>query len=98
MRLTHAHVRVHHHVTLSVVGTSDISISLSALDTSMNLGVHDRISLVDVLVVVTVATQRVGSPFTLVAHVAIQVTIISLHHVLCRGSQGRHHANSDRNK
>ena len=75
--LGNTHVGGHHQVALPIMGTGDIGITSSTLDTSMLLGVEDRLALIDVLIIVSITRNGESCIFPLVTHVAIEITIIS---------------------
>jgi hypothetical protein len=76
--LGNTHVGSHHQVALPIMGTGDIGITSSTLDTSMLLGVEDRLALIDVLIIVTITRNGESRIFASVTHVAIEITIVSL--------------------
>ena len=71
--------------------TGDVGIAGTAFDAGMLFWIEDRIAAIDVLIVVTITGNSVGCPLPLIAHMTIEITIISLYKILCshwhRGSQ-----------
>lgn len=63
--LGNTHVGGHHQVALPINGTGDIGITSSTLDTSMLLGVEDRLAHIDVLIIVTITRNGESRIFPL---------------------------------
>ncbi|CUQ64639.1 Uncharacterised protein [Segatella copri] len=53
--------------------------------------IEDRVAIIDVLIVVAITGNGIGCPLPLIAHVTIEITIISPYKILCchwhKGSQ-----------
>ena len=93
LALGHTHIGGDHQIALARIGlATHVGITLSTLDTCQLGGIHDGLAFVEVVVVKTIATERVCCKFTLVAHVAIEITIGTFLQVLSReGKCGKPH-------
>lgn len=81
--LAHAHIGGNHDVSFTIMHTGDVGIAGTAFDAGMLFWIEDRIAAIDVLIVVTITGNSVGCPLPLIAHMTIEITIISLHKILC---------------
>ncbi len=83
--LSHAHVRGHHQIARPVILAADIGIARAAFDACMFRGREDGVAVYQVVKVQTVAAQRICRPFSAIAHMAVQIAVVSFLQVLCRG-------------
>ena len=76
--LAHAHIGGNHDVSFTIMHTGDVGIAGTAFDAGMLFWIEDRIAAIDVLIVVTITGNSVGCPLPLIAHMTIEITIITL--------------------
>ena len=80
----HVHVGTEHEVARAVVTTEDVGIAGSPLDACMLSIAEDGVATKQVVVVQSVATQRISRPRpSVTVHVAVEITIIAHLRVLC---------------
>ena len=60
--LAHAHIGGNHDVSFTIMHTGDVSITGSAFNAGMLFWIEDRVAAIDVLIVVTITGNSVGSP------------------------------------
>ena len=60
--LANAHIGGNHDVTLAIVHAGDVGITGSAFNAGMLFWIEDRVVAIDVLIVVTITGNSVGSP------------------------------------
>lgn len=60
--LANAHIGGNHDVTLAIVHAGDVGITGSAFNAGMLFWIEDRVAAIDVLIVVTITGNSVGSP------------------------------------
>lgn len=60
--LSNAHIGGNHDVTLAIVHAGDVGITGSAFNAGMLFWIEDRVAAIDVLIVVTITGNSVGSP------------------------------------
>ena len=80
-----------HTPVIAIVHAGDVGIAGTAFDAGVLFWIEDWVATIDVLIVVTITGNGIGCPLTLIAHVTIEITIISLYKILCshwhKGSQ-----------
>ena len=81
--LAHAHIGGNHDVSFTIMHTGDVGITDSAFNAGMLFWIEDSVAAIDVLIVVTITGNSVGCPLPLIAHMTIEITIISLYKILC---------------
>ena len=89
MTLDHTHVGSNHEITFAVVGSGDVSVACAALNACVLLGIEDSIAAEDVGVVITVAAHGISSVLSAIAHVTIEIAVVTFLQVLCRKGQGQ---------
>ena len=89
MTLGHTHVGSNHEITFAVVGSGDVSVACAALNACVLLGIEDSIAAEDVGVVITVAAHGISSVLSAIAHVTIEIAVVTFLQVLCRKGQGQ---------
>lgn len=60
--LAHAHIGGNHDVSFIIMHTGDVGITGSAFNAGMLFWIEDRVSAIDVLIVVTITGNSVGCP------------------------------------
>ena len=55
----------------------------SSFDTRMLCRIEDRFTIINVLIVVAITRYSIRGPFSLITHVTIEITIITLYKILC---------------
>ena len=60
--LAHAHIDGNHDVSFTIMHTGDVGITGSAFNAGMLFWIEDRVAAIDVLIVVTITGNSVGSP------------------------------------
>ena len=60
--LAHAHIGGNHDVSFTIMHTGDVGITGSAFNAGMLFWIEDRVSAIDVLIVVTITGNSVGCP------------------------------------
>ena len=60
--LAHAHIGGNHDVSFTIMHTGDVGITGSAFNAGMLFWIEDRVAAIDVLIVVTITGNSVGSP------------------------------------
>ena len=79
MAFCHTHIRGHHYISLSIMGTGDIGVAGSSFDTRMLSRIEDRLTIINVLIVVAITRYCIRGPFSLITHVTIEIPIIALY-------------------
>lgn len=72
----------HHQVAAAIMLATDVGIMRAAFDGRFFGGAEDGIAAQKVVILLSVAAQGVGSPLSATAHVAIEITVISLPEIL----------------
>ena len=78
------HVGGNHQVAATVVLTADVGIARTAFNTGMLHGTEHAVAVQQVMIMQTVATEGIGRPLALIAHVTEQIAVIA--HLQVAGS------------